>query len=164
MKFASRAQIWTVVEGESILRRYVRDDWCVPRLCYSKIAVQNTPAVLVFNVRDNPVDAKVIQRTLIPGERWLIFQIKNVPLEFTYSEETYELQGAQCYGSLSQGMTGDGHYTAVCVCDGQLVLFNDLVESRDACLANKWLERCSLLVYASTYITMEYHFCLTFNE
>jgi len=71
-------------------------------------------------------------------------------LQFTYSEETYELQGAQCYGSLSQGTTGDGHYTAVCVCDGQLVLYNDLVESRDASLANKLLERCSLLVYAST--------------
>ena len=77
----------------------------------------------------------------------LIWQVNNVP--FAHFGEIYELQGAVCNKPLSHGISGEGHYTAVCLCSGRFVLFTDSTVSLDPAKVKYWLQRFRLLLYAS---------------
>ena len=83
----------------------------------------------------------------------ILLQIKNVPLEFSHFGNTYDLQGAVCYRPPSHGFSGEGHYTTVCLRDGRLVLLTDTTVSLDPDKIKFWLQRCRVLVYASSLIS-----------
>jgi ubiquitin C-terminal hydrolase len=83
----------------------------------------------------------------------------NVPLEFSHIGETYDLQGGVCF---QPGMSGEGHYTAVCLRSGRLVLYTDAAVCLDTAKIKCWLQRCRMLLYASSIITALRELSLTF--
>ena len=73
----------------------------------------------------------------------------NVPDDFEYRSETYDLDGAVCFSPSSTGRTGVGHYTAVCRRNDKLVLYNDSSFSLVQAEVDNWLKMSRLLVYSS---------------
>ena len=87
----------------------------------------------------------------------------NVPLEFSHIGETYDLQGGVCFQpSRFDGMSGEGHYTAVCLRSGRLVLYTDATVCLDTAKIECSLQRCRMLLYASSIITALRELSLTF--
>lgn len=76
-------------------------------------------------------------------------QILNIPPKFNVDNATYEFQGAVCFEP-PRHQTGVGHYTAVCNRGGNFVLFNDSNVSQRQDDVTRWLEKCVMLVYASS--------------
>ena len=80
-------------------------------------------------------------------------------MSFVFENDTYDLQGALCYLPLEES----GHYTAVCVRNRELVLFNDSIVTTKQSEVTKWFQRCRVVVYTSLLSAFVFKFKLIFS-
>ena len=151
-KFSGRAQIPPAVDGEIMFD----SNWTIARLirvqlmlfkghCKRSCRSYCRPWICGSGSESN--SASRFQKNDI-----FFLQVKNVPLEFSHFGETYVLQGALSFRPSSAGSSGEGHYSAVCLRNGRLVLCTNSTVRLDAAKIKFWLQRCRMLVYASLAI------------